>query len=237
MKNKILLTVICAFLVINSFSQRRTPFTMAYCLDGRTQDIETLEIHKQNPTIGYITFYDEKLVVDNKEVYNLVRQEGGTKAFQGPVLSAMGAHAYAVIFIDENYHNLNNVVMFITIHETGTTVKTPIYLMEVEDFQTLLNSQNGISNNLFINHSIDFTGSYREDSSIGSKSYYNNRYNNKDCHICKGSGICQTCNGDGIQHNSFGLNDSKCANCLIRNGVHTGKCSICGGTGKIYNKK
>ena len=237
MEKKIPLVVIFAFLVINSFSQRRAPFTMAYCLDGRTQDIETLEIYQQNPTIGYITFYDEKLVVDNKEVYNLARHEGGVKAFQGPTLSAMGAHAYAVIFIDENYRNLNNVVMFITIHETGRTVKTPIYLMEVEDFQSLWNSQNGVSNNLFINNSIDFTGSYSEDSSIGSKSYYNNRYDYKDCHICKGSGTCQTCNGRGIQHNSFGLNDSKCANCLIKNGMRTGKCSSCGGTGKIYKKK
>ena len=63
------------------------------------------------------------------------------------------------------------------------------------------------------------------------------RYGYKDCHICHGTGVCQTCGGDGWQHNSFGLDDSPCANCHRENGKRTGKCSRCQGTGEVYGVK
>ena len=67
----------------------------------------------------------------------------------------------------------------------------------------------------------------------GSESYYESRYGNKDCHICRGTGVCQTCNGDGWQNNPFGLPDDPCANCLRENGRRTGKCSTCQGSGQV----
>lgn len=71
----------------------------------------------------------------------------------------------------------------------------------------------------------------------GSESYYESRYGNKDCHICRGTGVCQTCNGDGWQNNPFGLPDDPCANCLRENGRRTGKCSTCQGSGQVYGVK
>ena len=70
----------------------------------------------------------------------------------------------------------------------------------------------------------------------GSDSH-ESRYGYKDCHICHGSGVCQTCNGDGLQDNPFGLPDDPCANCLRENGRRTGKCSTCQGTGQVYGLK
>lgn len=61
-----------------------------------------------------------------------------------------------------------------------------------------------------------------------------NPYGNKDCPMCAGTGICQTCNGSGLQESGFGLGRLPCANCYVQNGVKTGKCGKCHGTGTVY---
>lgn len=58
--------------------------------------------------------------------------------------------------------------------------------------------------------------------------YYKEHYGYKDCHICRGSGRCQTCNGSGLG------NYGECPNCLLVGGKRSGKCSICSGKGKVY---
>ena len=213
---------------------RQYPFTMAYCLDGRAQNISTLEIFIGDPQIGYITFYKDKVVVDNKDVYEFWQERDGVKAFQGPAVYVSGAYAIPVLFVDDN---LRDVVLFINIGDI--ILKSPVYLMEVSDFQVLWNQNQGVSNNLFISNSTNVPNDYSSSNndSHGSKSYYNNRYGYKDCHICHGSGICQTCNGDGFQNYDFGSGDIPCANCLIENGRKSGKCSVCQGTGKVYGLK
>lgn len=53
-------------------------------------------------------------------------------------------------------------------------------------------------------------------------------YSNKDCSICRGTGICQTCNGDGWAA-SISRGKYLCPVCFN----HDGKCTSCGGDGKI----
>ena len=225
------------FVIINMCSiaqNRQYPFTMAYCVDGRVQNISTREILMNDPQIGYITFYGDKVIIDNKDVYELLQERNGVKAFQGSAVYLSGAYAIPVLFVD---CNLRDVVLFINVGDI--TLKSPVYLMEVSDFQALWNQNQGISNNLFINNSINVPDDYSSsnNNSQGSKSYYSNHYGYKDCHICHGSGTCQTCNGDGYQNYDFGSGDIPCANCLVENGRRTGKCSVCQGTGKVYGLK
>ena len=63
-------------------------------------------------------------------------------------------------------------------------------------------------------------------------------YGDKDCHLCRGTGVCQTCNGSGIgKDNMFGTGKHfSCPNCYLENGRRTGKCSVCGGKGTRYGK-
>lgn len=67
----------------------------------------------------------------------------------------------------------------------------------------------------------------------GSSDSYYNQGGYKDCHVCHGSGRCQTCNGTGYVTN-FG-NTSECPNCQIEYGHRNGKCSVCHGKGKVFH--
>lgn len=57
---------------------------------------------------------------------------------------------------------------------------------------------------------------------------YNDRYGYKDCHICHNLKYCQTCGGKGWIHHSMTNTTGDCPNCT------NGKCSTCGGSGKVY---
>ena len=70
-----------------------------------------------------------------------------------------------------------------------------------------------------------------------NRTYYQERYGNKECHICHGSGRCTTCNGSGFMHNDLTYGSSECPNCLLENMRRTGKCSTCRGTGSVYGLK
>ena len=80
-------------------------------------------------------------------------------------------------------------------------------------------------------------GSYsgKPDKDRGTQKY-DSGYGKKDCHLCRGTGICQTCGGDGIYDRGLGLGNGECPNCLLENMHRTGKCSRCQGTGKVYGK-
>lgn len=58
----------------------------------------------------------------------------------------------------------------------------------------------------------------------------NSRYGYKECHLCRGSGVCQTCNGKGWYY-GFTSDPIKCPNC---DSNQNGKCSICHGKGTVY---
>lgn len=77
-----------------------------------------------------------------------------------------------------------------------------------------------------------------EDIRAKNNAYNAERYGNKDCYRCHGSGKCETCNGKGYDYNEFGLSSTyECPNCLIVNGKASGKCRTCQGTGHVYGLK
>lgn len=80
--------------------------------------------------------------------------------------------------------------------------------------------------------------SSHEDIRAKNKAYYAERYGNKECHLCHGSGVCSTCNGHGYSDNKFGVQGvHECPNCLRVNGHASGKCSTCQGSGQVYGLK
>lgn len=53
-------------------------------------------------------------------------------------------------------------------------------------------------------------------------------HSSKLCHLCKGSGACATCGGDGLYQGIYGTGLLVCPNCSAP--YH--RCSWCGGTGR-----
>ena len=68
------------------------------------------------------------------------------------------------------------------------------------------------------------------------KEYYEERYGDVDCYLCKGTGDCSSCKGRGYIW-GIGMTKLKCPNCLEINGCPSGKCSKCKGTGLVYGLK
>lgn len=68
------------------------------------------------------------------------------------------------------------------------------------------------------------------------KEYYEERYGDVDCYLCKGTGDCSSCEGRGYIW-GIGMTKLKCPNCLEINGCPSGKCSKCKGTGLVYGLK
>lgn len=70
-----------------------------------------------------------------------------------------------------------------------------------------------------------------------AKEYHKERYGYKQCHICNGYKKCKYCNGTKIRRNEMTGNNEPCGMCWLKNGVRTGLCSQCGGTGQTYGIK
>ena len=76
------------------------------------------------------------------------------------------------------------------------------------------------------------TNNYRTSpDSNGNTKKNTNRYTDKTCHGCHGSGKCKNCNGKGWFERLGVKGTMDCPNCT------NGKCSICGGTGTIRGLK
>lgn len=64
------------------------------------------------------------------------------------------------------------------------------------------------------------------------------RYGYNTCHICKGTGVCPSCSGNGYFSNPYTTGYVNCPHCVRDSrGNNTGKCSTCKGTGKVYGIK
>lgn len=70
-----------------------------------------------------------------------------------------------------------------------------------------------------------------------NRTYYAERYGNKECYSCHGNGICSTCNGKGYNYSKLGTGTYECPNCLRENGRVSGKCGRCQGIGYVYGLK
>lgn len=200
---------------------------MAYCLNA-AQNIDNGEIQYMNPTIGYITFYEDRIIVDNKELYTFYQEKGGVRTFKGKTLSMQGLSVIPILFVDPDYEN---VVLFVT--NNDEIVKAPVHLMEIDKFQTILRQNSGISNNIFISNADNYhcNDEINTDNSIGTRNYYNNRYGYKECYSCHGYKKCSTCNGKGWIRHTMTNTTGDCPNCI------DGRCSSCEGTGKVYGVK
>lgn len=68
----------------------------------------------------------------------------------------------------------------------------------------------------------------------------NSRYGKKDCTLCRGTGTCRSCGGNGHLNGNLNTPSASCPNCL---GHTTGKmkdygrCKPCKGSGKRYGIK
>lgn len=69
-------------------------------------------------------------------------------------------------------------------------------------------------------------------STSSSSSSSMSRYGYKSCHICHGSGECQSCNRHGVATSGYTGNPYVCGVC---GGTH--RCRFCQGTGKVYGLK
>lgn len=83
------------------------------------------------------------------------------------------------------------------------------------------------------NSNLDFSLPSSNSSNAPSN---DNRYGMIDCHLCYGTGTCQTCGGDGLSDAIYttGYNGMECPNCCSS---RRGRCGKCCGTGKVYGLK
>lgn len=246
MKKIVLLFAVLASLNITAQKQQR-PITLAYCLDGTSLVLNTGEKRKSaDPQIGYVTFYEDKVVFDNDPTatYIFAHKIEHVSFFQGETKILRNEEDNDIVYITPLVmadNKLDEVCLCISFKypkhpKDDIRISSDIYLMDIPSFQSLCNHYNGISNSLFINNSYNYVEeTVYKDTNSGTKTYYSKRYEHKDCNICRGSGICQTCNGNGI-HSAYRVK-SECPNCFIKNGHRTGKCTWCGGTGKVFGLK
>ena len=74
----------------------------------------------------------------------------------------------------------------------------------------------------------------KENKALKNALEYYERYGDIDCPLCRGTGTCKTCNGQGWIYYEFGTGVLDCPNCCSG---HVGKCGKCCGTGKVHGKK
>lgn len=167
-----------------------------------------------------VTFGDDYITV-NGAFQSYVRTSGKWKVYGGTSWGWGGSSSTFYYYVDD-YKNMMQVSELVMPYGMDTFV----YPM----------SRNGDPTPQIVN-----TQSYGNSSTQGSSSTNSNNhssrpsYNNgshQDCHVCHGSGVCQTCNGRGYVTN-YGVK-SDCPNCYLQNMRPTGKCSRCQGTGKVF---
>ncbi len=99
--------------------------------------------------------------------------------------------------------------------------------------ETAYNMVNGSASFTDLLNGISSSDTSSSDTSDSSSDYSDNDDNiaefaKQDCSICKGSGKCTVCGGDGyLWSSASGKEDRNCWKCN-----HTGKCTYCNGTGK-----
>lgn len=155
-----------------------------------------------------------------------------------PELAAAGINPPA--FISENY--LQNQVSMKMQEVEEKVIKDAEYFKRMYRLNHPYADENTVNSaygnyvndcaNINNGSNIDSSSSSESSPKDSNTSQTKQRYGYKNCHICKGSGICQTCKGHKVVENYGKL--SECPNCELENMKRTGKCSRCHGSGQVY---
>lgn len=161
---------------------------------------------------------------DNEIFVNGIYQAFVKKSGKWKIYGGNGSWGMTQYYYVDNSKNMQLVCDMASQYGTDTF----IYPMSLSGDPTPRGSNSSAQYNSYSNSSTSNVSS-------GSSSRHSNSYDMggyKDCHICRGSGTCQTCNGSRYVTN-YG-NTSECPNCWLENMRRTGKCSSCQGKGKIF---
>ena len=244
MKKIFTLIIMCVCALGVTAQNRSFPYTVVGVLDSVTGIYKNGKLVQNSKTYDYVpfglvwlTFYENKIVDNIEKIsYELAESHPNGGIYQSTKAtydSQLGA-VHSILMVG-NPNSVTNLMIAYVLNapESGIHTLSNIHHMDVADFNALVNQCN-LGGGVSVGDSSRYIPSDNPARQMleKNKSYWQDNYGYKDCHICYGSGTCQTCNGDGWYH-SMG-STLRCPNC--QHGK-TGKCGICGGTGKVYRRK
>ena len=213
-------------------------------------------------TIGTAKFYNDKVILNDKIVFDLPdHKSNGNKRFISKYtynLNSKEEVNYMLSFRPSNgktsLREPDPCLMVIYFEKGGNNFsrEEPEYirirLLTETAFRALENKarsdnatnvpvntySGGYDNNNTNTRTNDNNNTKKENKALKNASEYYEKYGDIDCHLCKGSGTCSTCNGKGWIYYEFGTGTLDCPNCCSE---HVGKCGKCCGTGKVHGKK
>lgn len=157
-----------------------------------------------------VEIYDSYITVDGSR-YNYVSTSDGWKIYKGSAM--FGNTPYYKV-------NPNNFEMkYYAISTNPYTAQTNTFIYQMQKGETTFN--------IHQNNSATYGGGYSTGSGTSNRTNTTTKTYQKDCHLCHGSGKCNTCNGTHRYLNPLTNKYVTCPNCRP-----DGRCSACGGTGK-----
>ena len=230
-----------------------TPFTLYYVLDydNQSSNIIPREIKElggdYSGLIGTAKFYNNKVVLNGKKTFEFNGfDKNHCTVFTSPVVTNLSNGiivAYGFTFCISKNRSIAwrdpdpylSLMYFDGENDPNPNAKWIRVLFYTEnEFRQLQNASIKQNNTTSVPINT-YSGGYDNNNTDTKKTnnYYDS-YGEIDCHLCKGSGTCQTCNGKGWYNNPYGTGTVECPNCCYSN---KGKCGKCCGTGKVYGKK
>ena len=212
-------------------------------------------------TIGTAKFYKDKVILNDKIVFDLPdHKSNGNKRFISKYtynLNSKEQVNYMLSFRPSNGKTSLRepdpylVVIYFEKGGNNFSREEPEYirirLLTETAFRALenkarsdnatnvpVNTYSGGYENNNTNTRTNDNNTEKENKALKNALEYYERYGDIDCHLCKGTGTCKTCNGQGWFYSSFGTGKITCPNCCSE---HVGKCGKCCGTGKVHGKK
>lgn len=195
------------------------PITLAYCTSNKMRNVKTNEERYNQPAFGYIRIQEDKIIIDNKDIYNFYSEEENNLRAYSKSDYINGMATDQIIFVDKD---LANVKLIAT--TSNLMLEAKIYLMDIESFERLKQQYSTTQYQTLFQENSFGANSVTSNSATTSSSH-----GNKTCYVCHGTGNCQACGGSGILR---GLGtESTCRQCWSG---RQGKCSTCHGTGQVF---
>ncbi|MBR2025508.1 MAG: hypothetical protein IKA07_00055 [Alistipes sp.] len=240
MKKIFTLIIMCICALGVTAQNRSFPYTIVGVASSKVQiykNDKLLQMADNNQLlVSWLTVYEDKIVDHaEKTTYKLVARDGNMSCYQAPDIKDPSLGLARPMLLIQNINSVTNctIVHIMELPNYSMRSMTGIHHMDIADFNALVNQCN-LGGGVSVEDSSRYIPSDNPARQMleKNKSYWQDNYGYKDCHICYGSGTCQTCNGDGLFHSAGST--LRCPNC--QHGK-TGKCGICGGTGKVYRRK